>query len=85
VNAIVSTAIDSTAMPSPKIIGFSEPTASCTIAEALAFIERTRRQVDRFERLPRAAGQSISPEDAATLHRQCDELEADIKRLLSPD
>jgi hypothetical protein len=51
-----------------------------TIADALAFIERTRRQVDRFNVLPRAPDQWITPEDAADIHRQCDELEADLKR-----
>jgi hypothetical protein len=35
-----------------------------TIAQALKEIQRTRRQVDRFEHLPRASAQTISREDA---------------------
>jgi len=67
-------------VPDSSVIGFSKKTATMTIADALAFIERTRRQVDRFNVLPRAPDQWITPEDAADIHRQCDELEADLKR-----
>ena len=38
-------------MPNDNVIGLSEPTPTCTVAQALAFIERTRRQVERFESL----------------------------------
>ena len=62
-----------------KILGFSEPTPTMTVAQAFAFIERTRRQVERFERLPRASDQWITESDAADIRRQCDELEADLK------
>jgi hypothetical protein len=68
----------------PKtVLGFSEPTDTCTFAEGLQFIERTRRQVDRFDALPRAGGQTITPGDAAAIRQLCDELEADITRYLA--
>jgi hypothetical protein len=70
-------------MPRSTVIGFSEDTRTMTVADGLAFIERTRRQVERFELLPRAPGQTITPEDAADIRRQCDEAEADINRFLS--
>jgi len=62
------------------VIGFSEDSATATFADGLAFIERTRRQLDRFEFLPNAG--TIAPDDAALIRRQCDELEADIKRFI---
>jgi hypothetical protein len=67
-------------MSRSTVIVFSEPTATMTFAEGLAFIERTRRQLDRFDVLPHAPGEAIAPEDAAAIRRQCDELEADINR-----
>jgi hypothetical protein len=70
-------------MPSDDIIGFFEPTRPMTIDQGLTFIERTRRQVERFELLPRAPGQTITPEHAADIRRQCDAAEADINRFLS--
>jgi hypothetical protein len=70
-------------MSPSTVIPFSEITATMTTAEGLTFIERTRRQLDRFDALPHAPGQAIAPEDAADIRRQCDELEADINRSLS--
>jgi len=70
-------------MSASKVLGLSEDTASMTFAQARAFIERTRRQVDRFDALPRAPGQNIAPEDAADIRRQCDELEASLSQSLS--
>jgi hypothetical protein len=62
---------------------FAENTGTMTFAEGRAFIERTRRQLDRFHELPHAPGQTIAPDDAAEIRRMCDGLEADIKRSLS--
>jgi hypothetical protein len=70
-------------MPAPSVIGLSEPTGTMTFAQGLAFIERTRRQLDRFDALPHAPDQSIAPEDAADIRRQCVELEADILKYLN--
>lgn len=70
-------------MPAPSVIGFSKPTGTMTFADGLAFIDRTRRQLDRFDLLPHAPDQSITPQDAADIRRQCDELEADILNYLN--
>jgi hypothetical protein len=53
-----------------------------TFTEGLAFIERTRRQLDRFDAaMPHREGTGIAPEEAADIRRLCDELEADIRRI----
>jgi hypothetical protein len=70
-------------MSRSTVLGFSETTATMTFAEGLAFIERTRRQLDRFDALPHPPTKTISPEDAAAIRRQCDELEADINGSLA--
>jgi hypothetical protein len=55
-----------------------------TFAHGLDFIERTRRQLDRFDAaMPRTEGADIAPEDAAAIRQMCDELEADIAQHLS--
>ncbi len=70
-------------MSASTVVGFSEPTETMTIAEGLAFIERTRRQLDRFDAaLPHDEGKSIDPEEAAAIRSICDKVEADINRLL---
>ena len=70
-------------MSASNVLGLSETTGTMTFAQGVAFIERTRRQLDRFDDLPHARGEAIAPEDAAAIRRQCDELEADISRSLS--
>ncbi len=70
-------------MPASSVVTFSETTCTMTFAQGLMFIERTRRQLDRFDALPLAPGEALAPEDAAEIRRQCDELEADINRSLS--
>ena len=68
-------------MSANKVIAFGEPTRTMTYEEGLAFVERTRRQLDRFEvALPRANEQRIAPGDAANIRRQLDSLEADFKK-----
>jgi hypothetical protein len=68
----------------PQVLRFSENTSAMTFAEGLAFIERTRRQIDRFgDALPHAEGESIDPAEAAAIRRLCDELETDIHHSLS--
>ncbi|MEQ1883696.1 MAG: hypothetical protein ABL967_01450 [Bryobacteraceae bacterium] len=51
---------------------------SMTVDDLRAYIARSRRQLERFERLPGAAGKPIDPEEAATIRRLCDELEASL-------
>jgi hypothetical protein len=70
-------------MSRSTVLSFSETTATMTFAEGLAFIERTRRQLDRFDGLPHAPGETISPEDVAAIRQECDELEADINGSLA--
>jgi hypothetical protein len=68
-------------MSAPNVIAFGEPTRTMTYEEGLAFVERTRRQLDRFEAaLPHAEWQRIAPDAAANIRRQLDALEADFKR-----
>ena len=67
-------------MPASNVIAFSEnvPTMSCE--EGLAFIERTRRQLDRFEvAFPLANGQRMPAQDEANIREILDELEAEIR------
>jgi hypothetical protein len=68
-------------MPASKVIVFGEDTRTMTYADGLEFIERTRRQLDRFEvALPKGEGQMISPEDADSIRLQLDELEAGLHK-----
>ena len=68
-------------MSTSKVIRFGEKPDTMTYEEGLAFIDRTRRQLDRFEvALPRGDGQTISPEDAAAIRRQLDDLERDFRK-----
>jgi hypothetical protein len=70
-------------MPAPKVVTLSENAGSMTFSDGQAFIERTRRQLDRFDNLPHGEGQAITSEDADEIRRLCDELEADINTSLS--
>jgi hypothetical protein len=64
-----------------KVIQFGEAAGTMTYAEGLAFIERTRRQLDRFDdAMPRPPGESIAPEDAQRIHTMLDGLEAEIRK-----
>jgi hypothetical protein len=68
-------------MSTSKVIRFGEKPNTMTYEEGFAFIDRTRRQLDRFEvALPHGEGQTISPEDAAAIRRQLDELERDFRK-----
>ena len=68
-------------MSSSKVIRFGETPATMTYAEGLAFVERSRRQLDRFkEAIPRPGGETIAPEDAADIRRLLDDLEAGFRK-----
>ena len=70
-------------MPTVNVIGFSENIAAMTNEEGLAFIERTRRQLDRFDvALPATRGERMPPAYDAEIRRICDEVEASIRKHL---
>jgi hypothetical protein len=67
-------------MSASKVLKFSENIPTMTYEEGLAFIERTRRQLDRFEgALPHQAGETIAPEDAARIRQKLDALELGLR------
>jgi hypothetical protein len=51
---------------------------SMSASEVLAYIERARRQLDRFESLPGGTATPIDPAEAKAIRRLCDELEASL-------
>jgi hypothetical protein len=67
-------------MPKQNVIAFSEDIGSMTFDEGLAFIERTRRQLDRYDvALPDAEAMPMTPEKEATVRRLLDEVETYIR------
>ena len=70
-------------MSASNVLSFSEQTSTMTYAQGLAYIERTRRQLDRFDALPHAPGKVIPSEDEAEIRRLCDEVEVFIRRSLA--
>jgi hypothetical protein len=67
-------------MPASKTLFFGEPTRTMTYEEGFAFIDRTRRQLDRYEvALPEGEMRKMAPEAEASIRRQLDELEADFR------
>jgi hypothetical protein len=67
-------------MTDPAILAFGEPTDAATAEDGLAFVERTRRQLDRYERM---SGVPYPAEHAECIRRMCDTLEADIRRSIA--
>ncbi len=66
-------------MSTSNIIDFAQTDCPMTYEQAFAFIERMRRQLDRFDlAVPGANGRRIAPETEAKIHRLCDELEAEF-------
>ncbi len=71
-------------MPKQNVIAFSEDIDAMTFDEGLAFIERTRRQLDRYDvALPNAKTMRMPPEAEADIRRLLNELEADIHTSLA--
>ncbi len=54
------------------------PPPMASQGDLLAYIEQTRRKLDRYHRLHA----TINPLDAAAIRAMCDELEADILKNL---
>jgi len=68
-------------MDGSNVIDFGQTDRRMTYEEGLAFIERMRRQLDRFDvAVPRANGRRMDSETEATIRQICDELEADFKK-----
>jgi hypothetical protein len=60
------------------------PPARMTKADALEYIARTLRQLDRFEHLPKVEGLTIDDALATKARHLCEQLEADIRKDLHP-
>ena len=65
-----------------KVITLSENLGQMTNEEGLAFIERMRRQLDRFALLPGTQGQKMNPECEAGIRQICDKVEREIHQSL---
>jgi hypothetical protein len=68
---------------SAEIFEFRPPAGHASQGDLLRYIERTRRQLDRFEQLPDGQTKRIDPHAAARIRCMCDDLETDILTGLS--
>jgi len=68
-----------------EILELRPPAGHASQGDLLRYIERTRRQLDRFEELPDGHSKRIAPDAAVRIRRMCDELESDILTGLSTD
>lgn len=67
-------------MSTSHVIDFAQTDHPMTYEEGLAFIERMRRQLDRFEvAVPGANGRRMNPETEEKIRRLCDGLEAEFR------
>jgi len=67
-------------MSTPRVIEFAQTDRPMTYEEGLAFIDRMRRQLDRFGvAVPGANGRRMNPETEAQIRRICDVLEAEFQ------
>jgi hypothetical protein len=71
--------------PSAAVFDLRPLPKYATQGDLLAYIERTRRQLDRFEQLPGTDGRRIDAAAAVRIRAMCDELEADILKGLDTD
>lgn len=68
-------------MPASNVTEFAQTDRPMTYEEGLAFIERMRRQLDRFDvAVPGMSGKRMDPETETNIRRICDELEAEFKK-----
>ena len=67
-------------MTESNVLWFSENTETMTFSQCLAFIGRSRRQLDRLEQLPRKDGAVVvDAEHIASIRRDLDALEKSIR------
>jgi hypothetical protein len=66
------------AQATAEVFELRPPPKFTSQGDLLRYVERTRRQLDRFEQLPGADACAIDPKAAARILAMCDELEADI-------
>lgn len=64
-------------MPATNVLRFSENFDTMTYPECRAFIERSRRQIDRLEQLPQEPGE-VDREELATIRQELTDLEERI-------
>ena len=69
---------DEVHMPATRLLRFSENFETMTYPECLAFIERSRRQIDRLGHLPQSPG-VIDKDELASIRQGLDELERNIR------
>ncbi len=65
-------------MATSNVLRLSEDFDTMTFPECLAFIERSRRQLNRLEHLPKEEG-AVDSEEIASILRDLDELEQSIR------
>jgi len=61
----------------------SDLPGSASSAEALEWVKRERRLIDRWEALPGSSGLSMTPEIKALAHAELDEVEHSIRRSMA--
>ena len=67
-------------MSTSHVIAFDQTDRPMTYEQAFAFIEKMRRQLDRFGvAIPGKNGQRMDPETEAKIRQICDELEAEFR------
>jgi hypothetical protein len=66
-----------------EIFQLRSPAGHASQGDLLRYIDRTRRQLDRFEKLPDGHANRKEPDTVANIRRMCDELEADIVKGLT--
>jgi hypothetical protein len=67
-------------MTTSNVIAFAGTNRPMTYEEGFAFIEKMRRQLDRFDvALPGRTGERMDPKIEARIREICDELEAEFK------
>ena len=66
-------------MADSNVLWLSETTDTMTFPQCLAFIGRSRRQLDRLEHLPRKNEPAVDPEEIASIRSDLAALEKSIR------